>query len=66
MLVEFYAPWCPHCQHFAPELERLGAAVNGRPDADPPVAPVSALIARVDCVADRALCEAYGIKGARS
>eukprot|EP01043_Picozoa_sp_COSAG02_P060717 COSAG02_NODE_7996_length_2755_cov_2.200678_1_plen_699_part_01 len=63
MLVEFYAPWCPHCQRFAPELERLGAAVNGRADADPPTVPVSALVARVDCVAERALCESYGVKG---
>eukprot|EP01045_Picozoa_sp_COSAG04_P047740 COSAG04_NODE_17972_length_454_cov_1.177465_1_plen_111_part_10 len=28
VLMEFYAPWCPHCQHFAPEVERIGQAFN--------------------------------------
>ena len=44
-------------------MERLGAAVNGQTDADPPAAPVSALLARVDCVADQTLCQSYDVKG---
>merc|ERR1719482_2362152 len=28
VLVEFYASWCPHCQHFAPEYERLGLTIG--------------------------------------
>lgn len=25
VLVEFYASWCPHCQHFAPLLEEAAS-----------------------------------------
>lgn len=28
VLVDFYAPWCPHCQHFAPDYERLALAIR--------------------------------------
>lgn len=28
VLVDFYAPWCPHCQHFAPDYERLAATIG--------------------------------------
>jgi protein disulfide-isomerase-like protein len=33
-LVEFYAPWCPHCKSAVPELEKLGKAFvkSGRAD----------------------------------
>lgn len=29
-LVEFYAPWCSHCQHFAPMYEQIGAKLQDR------------------------------------
>jgi thiol-disulfide isomerase/thioredoxin len=54
-MVEFYAPWCPHCQTFAPTMERLGHAVNS--DDTSPV-----LLARVNCVRQRPLCVAWGIR----
>ena len=43
ILMEYYANWCPHCRHFAPTYEQVGAffeAENAR-------APVT--VARADC-----------------
>ena len=57
VLMEFYAPWCPHCQHFAPELERIGEAFNGGPPSS------GVLVCRVNCVADHDICVAMGITG---
>ena len=28
VLVYFYAPWCPHCQEFTPELETIASEYN--------------------------------------
>ena len=28
LLVEFYAPWCAHCQRFAPEWDRVASALH--------------------------------------
>jgi thiol-disulfide isomerase/thioredoxin len=27
--IEFFAPWCPHCQHYAPEFAKINAALKG-------------------------------------
>ncbi|KAI0227084.1 DnaJ-like subfamily C member 10 [Lamellibrachia satsuma] len=29
-IVDFFAPWCGHCQEFAPEFERIALALKGR------------------------------------
>uniref|UniRef100_A0A7S4PY61 Sulfhydryl oxidase n=1 Tax=Alexandrium monilatum TaxID=311494 RepID=A0A7S4PY61_9DINO len=34
ILLEFFAPWCPHCQHFAPEMVKLVTALKGLQGAD--------------------------------
>jgi len=53
--VEFYAPWCPHCQHFAPTMEKVGYVFNV------PGSPVN--VASVDCVSDEEVCTAFNIQG---
>ena len=63
-LVEFYAPWCGHCQAFAPKYKQLAAALGS----------ARVRVAAVDCVAFRDLCseqkvrsyptvKMYGFKG---
>ena len=45
-LIEFYAHWCPHCKHFAPTYEQVGAFF----EAEQASAPVH--VARVDCAVE--------------
>ncbi len=56
ILMEFYAPWCPHCQHFAPEMERIGEAFNAAG------AHSGVLVCRVNCVQDSEICSSMGIR----
>lgn len=54
MAVEFYAPWCGHCQKLAPEWKKAANNLKGM-----------VTIAAVDCdvEANKALCGMYEIKG---
>jgi len=52
MQVEFYAPWCGHCQQLAPKWKQVAAKLKG-------VVNVGA----VDCDAHKALCQQHGVKG---
>jgi len=61
VLVEFYAPWCPHCQHFAPEYERLALAIKRHNEKSPTEAKLMA--ATVDCVRHQSTCEHWNING---
>ncbi|KAA3475102.1 putative protein disulfide-isomerase A6 [Gossypium australe] len=53
-LVEFYAPWCGHCQKLAPEYEKLGASFKKAK---------SVLIGKVDCDEHKSVCGKYGVEG---
>ncbi|XP_028830633.1 protein disulfide-isomerase A2 [Denticeps clupeoides] len=53
LLVEFYAPWCGHCQRFEPVYSEAAAALRGRPS------PVR--LAKVDAVEEKDLAEEFGV-----
>ena len=54
VLVKFYAPWCGHCKHFAPEYEAIADALAGDRNY---------IVAEVDCEANNDLCKTYGVTG---
>jgi len=54
VFVEFYAPWCGHCKHLAPDWEKLGTAFQNEEGV---------VIAKVDADAHRSIGEKYGVTG---
>ncbi|KAK9807842.1 hypothetical protein WJX72_011018 [[Myrmecia] bisecta] len=54
--MEFYAHWCPSCQHFQPAYEKVAAYLNKEPRTPPEV-----VVARVDCASESALCNRFHI-----
>ena len=54
-VVEFYAPWCPHCQHFKPKYIKLAKAVTAKhPDIE---------FHAVSCTAHTQLCREQNVNG---
>lgn len=51
--VEFYAPWCGHCKHLAPEYEIVATSFKGQP----------VRIVAVDCDAHKSLSSRFGVTG---
>jgi len=52
-VVEFYAPWCPHCQHYAPQYIKLAKAVTEKhPDIE---------FHAVSCTAHTQLCREQNV-----
>lgn len=49
-IVDFYAPWCGHCQVFKPEFERVAESLEGQARAG-----------KVDCDQNRQLCQQAGV-----
>ncbi|XP_051577765.1 protein disulfide isomerase family A, member 7 [Myxocyprinus asiaticus] len=52
MLVEFFAPWCGHCQRLAPEYETAATKLKG-----------AVPLAKVDCTVNSETCERFGVNG---
>lgn len=52
-VIEFYAPWCPHCQHYAPRFIELARKVIAR---EPSVE-----FHAISCVAHPGLCKSQNI-----
>ncbi|XP_064201545.1 protein disulfide isomerase family A, member 7 [Anguilla rostrata] len=52
MLVEFFAPWCGHCQKLAPEYESAATKLKG-----------TVPLAKVDCTANSETCGRFGVNG---
>ncbi|ESN95836.1 hypothetical protein HELRODRAFT_102482 [Helobdella robusta] len=50
-IIDFFAPWCGHCQVFAPEFERVAMEVKGRVKAG-----------KVNCDENARLCQMAGIQ----
>lgn len=50
IMVEFYAPWCGHCKHFAPEYEKAARALKDRVP-----------LAKVDATRETTLRERYNV-----
>lgn len=53
--VEFYAPWCPHCQRFAPTWTKLAATMHEQDSR--------LRFGVVNCVTQRDLCTLFAIRG---
>jgi thiol-disulfide isomerase/thioredoxin len=58
-VVEFYAPWCPHCKHFrnhyvsiAQQITKLAEETGQHVD-----------VYAVSCTVHKPICKAFGIKG---
>ncbi|KAL3855342.1 hypothetical protein ACJMK2_014558 [Sinanodonta woodiana] len=50
-IIDFFAPWCGHCQVFKPEFEKVAEGLEGIAKAG-----------KVDCDANRGLCQQAGVR----
>ena len=57
-VVEFYAPWCPHCQHFRNHYVDMADEVHRRIYGEPNI-----MFYGLTCDSYRPLCDKYSIAG---
>jgi protein disulfide-isomerase len=50
--IKFYAPWCPHCQHLAPNWQGMARKMEGQVN-----------IGEVNCDIEKRLCRDVKVKG---
>ncbi|KAF9271293.1 protein disulfide-isomerase precursor, partial [Mortierella alpina] len=53
ILVDFYAPWCGHCQNLEPEYEAAATQLKE----------IGVPLAKVDCTTEKELCKQYEVTG---
>lgn len=60
LLIEFYAHWCPHCTHYRPEYEKIGAYFLTEPRPKPLI-----WVLRIDCAIkeNAPVCDKYQVHG---
>ena len=64
-MIDFHAPWCPHCQHFDPVWQQFAFVVNQHTYRQGSAIQTRgrAAIATVNCVANAQLCDEQSIQG---
>merc|ERR1711990_472563 len=55
-LIEFYAPWCGHCQRLEPEWNEAAARLKEKTGG-------KVKIAKVDCTQNQGLAQRFGVQG---
>lgn len=55
-LIEFYTPWCSHCQHFRRAYANVARTLHSSPEE-------RIRVAKVDCSVEKALLTRFGIEG---
>merc|ERR1712018_1017852 len=56
ILVEFYAPWCGHCQRLEPEWNEAAAQLKEKTGG-------KVKVAKVDCTENQGLAQRFGVQG---
>ena len=53
LMIYFYAPWCPHCQHFEPEYQKAAAVLKKE----------NIYLAKIDSSTDKKAAQKYKVSG---
>jgi len=55
-IVEFYAPWCGHCQRLEPEYNKAASKVAAQMQG-------KVKLGKVDCTVEKSTCGRFGVQG---